>query len=249
MNIIKKNHLFSIDNYLNLLSDKKTICIKDYNKHDFGILVRHDIDYSLDMAYQFSRFEKKKNIYSTYYVLLTTDIYNVFSLKSQTQINEMLSDGFEIGLHFDPVAYGDLNEKQLLNRMKIEINMFEEFYNTKIYSYSMHNPSTSGIYLNYSNLINAYDTKIFSDENYISDSSYSFRGKNPKEFLSKSKNELIQFLTHPIHFFGNGELSYEKQLNSILNNYYNNMDELWNINKVYKNTKKKYSINIIENRD
>lgn len=244
MRLVDKNNFFDVNYYIELLQNKNTICIKDFNKYESGILVRHDVDYSLSMAYEFSRYEKKYNIKSTYYILLSTDLYNVFSTNSQKQITQMLEDGFEIGLHFDPTVYGDLSEEQLLDKMEIEINIFEEFYRTKIYSYSMHNPSTNGIYLNYPSLINAYDSKIFSDKNYISDSSYSFRGKNPREFLSKSKNELIQFLTHPIHFFGDGKISYEKQLNSILNCYYNYLDELWSVNAVYKNTKKEYNIDI-----
>ena len=161
----------NIDEYIDLLKDKTTICVKDYKKHHKGVIVRHDIDYSLEMAYEFSRYEKLNKINSTYYILLTSNVYNIFSYSSQKIIKQMISDGFEIGLHFDPLAYGDLGEKNdYLKKMTIEIEMFEEFYGKKIYSYSMHNPFASGIYLNNPELINAYDARIFSNENYISDS-------------------------------------------------------------------------------
>lgn len=244
--MMDKANFFKIHEYVDLLKDKKTICIKDFKKFKNGILVRHDVDYSLDMAYRFSRYEKENNINSTYYILLTTDLYNVFSLDSQRKINQMIKDGFEIGIHFDPIVYGDLEEKELIEKLKIEIWMFESFFNIKIHSYSMHNPSSSGIYINHPDLINAYDSRIFSNENYISDSSYSFRDKDPRKFIQKSSNKLIQFLTHPVHFFSNGEISYEQQLNTILNKYYANLDAQWSVNRIYSSMKKDYIIKINE---
>jgi hypothetical protein len=240
------NNYIILDNYIKLLQDKKTICIKDYKKHNNGILVRHDVDFSLDLAYEFSRYEKTYNINSTYYLLISSDAYNIFSQTSRNKILEMIEDGFEIGLHFDPSIYGDLNEQELINKMSIEIEIFERYFNYKIYSYSMHNPSISGVYIDYQNLINAYDSAIFTDDNYISDSSYSFRGKNPKSYLAKSEIQLMQFLTHPIHFFGDGTVKYEKQLNDILNSYYQKLDDVWIANKVYSSTKNEYTIKIIK---
>lgn len=239
-----KSKYFTINEYLKLLKDKNTICVKDYKKNSNGIINRHDVDFSLEMAFKFSEYEKRNNINSTYYLLISSDLYNVFSPTSKEYIEKMISNGFEIGIHFDPTIYGNLNERELIDKMLIEINIFEQFYNYKIFSYSMHNPSLSGIYINYKELINAYDNEIFCDKSYISDSSYSFRNKNPYEFLEMSNNNLIQLLTHPVHFFGNSEISYEKQINEILNNFYYKLDANWNLNKVYLNTKKNYNIKV-----
>lgn len=240
------NDYFILDNYIELLADKKTICIKDYKEHNNGILIRHDVDFSLDLAYEFSRYEKTYNINSTYYLLVSSDVYNIFSQSSRNKILEMIKDGFEIGLHFDPSIYGDLNEQDLIKKMSIEIEIFENFFDYKILSYSMHNPSVSGVFIAYPYLINVYNSSIFTDDNYISDSSYSFRGKNPKNFLDKSEIQLIQFLTHPIHFFGDSTIKYEKQLNDILNSYYQKINNVWSVNKVYSTTKNDYTIKIIK---
>lgn len=229
-----KDNFFNINSYIELLKDKLTICIKDYKKYNNGILVRHDVDFSLELAYKFSRFELNHNIKSTYYVLVTSSLYNIFSLESKKIITEMIKDGFEIGLHFDPVIYGNLGEKELLNKMNLEIEIFEKFYSTKIYSYSMHNPSLSGIYINNNSLINAYDSDIFQENLYISDSSFSFRNKNPKEFLKKSKNQRIQFLTHPIHFFSDEFLTYKNQVKFMQQEYNNKINLSFNGNKCYE---------------
>lgn len=141
---MNKNNFLSIPEYIELLKDKSTICVKDYKNHENGVIVRHDVDFSLELAYKFSRYELKHNIKSTYYILMTSNLYNVFSSESKKIILEMIKDGFEIGLHFDPTVYGNLQLNDLTEKMNYEVDMFERFYNTKIYSYSMHNPSLSG---------------------------------------------------------------------------------------------------------
>lgn len=244
------NNFFTLNSYVKILQNKKTICIKDYSNHKMGgVLVRHDVDFSIDMAYEFSRHEKDNNINATYYILLTSDLYNPFSKDSKLKINQMISDGFEIGIHFDSTVYGDLDEEELIAKMSIEVDMFEKCFNYKILSYSMHNPSTSGIYIEYPNLISAYNIEIFSDENYISDSSYSFRGKDPFIFIQKSDYQLIQFLTHPIHFFNNDKNTYEKQLNTMMNKFYSSLDNTLSPNKTYSTGKHDYYIEIKKDKD
>jgi hypothetical protein len=212
---MNKNNFLSIPEYIELLKDKSTICVKDYKNHENGVIVRHDVDFSLELAYKFSRYELKHNIKSTYYILMTSNLYNVFSSESKKIILEMIKDGFEIGLHFDPTVYGNLQLNDLTEKMNYEVDMFERFYNTKIYSYSMHNPSLSGVYIEHNNLINAYNNEIFDDNSYISDSSFSFRNKNPFQFLKNSEKYKIQFVTHPIHFFCENMMSYKEQIKYI----------------------------------
>lgn len=235
---------FTLDYYEFLIKQCKTMRVMDYPNHKDGLILRHDVDMSLELAFELSRLEKKNSIFSTYYVLMTTDLYNPFSLTSKQLITTMINDGFEIGLHFDPSIYGNISIVELQKKLLYQKHVFEKFYDYKIFSFSLHNPSIHGNYFKVDNLICAYNSEITRENNYISDSSFSYRGKNPEEIIKKSKYQLIQFLTHPIHFFNDGKLSYEKSINIIMNKYYQKMDRIHKLNKIYAEQRKKYKIEI-----
>ncbi len=241
----KKNKYFTLNYYEYLLkSFPKILRVRDYPNHDNGIILRHDVDLSIDLAYEFSRIEKRNSIVSTYYILMTSDLYNPFSNESKKIIKNMLEEGFEIGLHFDPTEYGDVSDSILEKHFVNEVEIFKSFFDCKVYSYSLHNPSIHGKYPNFTNYISVYGSGIFSDDCYISDSVFSFRGKDLPKFCEKSKHQLIQFVTHPAQYFSNGKVSYEKQINYIINKYYKKMDSIFQVNKVYSEQRSKYKIEI-----
>lgn len=143
----------------------------------------------------------------------------------------MEQNGFEIGLHFDPMAY---NNNRMLDNFKREIELFEKYLNIKLYSYSMHNPSITGEYVKYPELIDAYGSDIFNNECYISDSTFSFRGKDLIEYIEKSNHQLIQLLIHADHLMSNGEISYKKPIEKMLKEYLKRIDETYFVNSVYQ---------------
>lgn len=56
--------------------------ISDYHNWQYverPAILRHDIDNSPEKALQLAKLEKKLSVRSTYFVLLTSDFYNVFS--------------------------------------------------------------------------------------------------------------------------------------------------------------------------
>ena len=76
------------------------------------------------------------------------------------------------------------------------------------------------------NMVNAYDKKLFSDENYISDSCFNFRGKDPFKFIENIEKGMVQVLLHPLHFsdkgWGYDDIffeSFKRYLNSIQSNF------------------------------
>ncbi|MDC1450328.1 hypothetical protein N8477_06105 [Candidatus Thioglobus sp.] len=236
------NNNFSFSAYAEIFSQyKSSIKVNEYKKHNKGIIVRHDIDWDIQKAYEFSEFEKSIGISSTYYVMITSNIYNVFSPINSFFLLKMIKNGFEIGLHFDPMLYTN-RENSLSYYFHKEIEIFENFFQTKILSYSMHQPSIHGTYLK-TNLIDAYSSEIFTDECYISDSCFNFRGKNPIEFLSKSTERLMQFLTHPSQWSESGINNYEEFVNYKIKNFKNEFYAVYEHNYEFQKQKKLIKIN------
>jgi len=221
-----------LEKYIEILKKANiTLCVKDYKKYSKGLIVRHDIDESIEFAYELYRVEKENGIKSTYYVLLTSDLYNPFSNKNKKILKEMVESGFEVGLHFDPMAY---NSGDLIENFEKEVNVFEKFLRIKLYSYSMHNPSITGEYVKYPKLIDAYNSDIFNDKCYISDSTFSFRGKDLNKYIEKSNSELIQLLIHADHLFSGGKISYKKPIQKMLEDFLQKIDNTYYVNSVYQ---------------
>ena len=73
-----------------------------YHKH---ILLRHDVDLSLDYALEMALLEKDNDIHATYFILVTSDLYSAVSPKGRERIKAIKDAGHEIALHVDSRYY------------------------------------------------------------------------------------------------------------------------------------------------
>ncbi|MCW8930332.1 MAG: hypothetical protein OQL19_08860 [Gammaproteobacteria bacterium] len=208
-----------------LIQLKKTGSIelfKDW-KGDRVFLLRHDVDFDLQLAYDLAKIENKIGINSTFFILTTCPSYNILCERSRYLLKEIIKMGHEIALHFDPTLYEENTLESAVDR-EAEILSFASGQPVK--SISLHNPSVHGFYPIFEKYINAYDPNIFSDNNYISDSCFNFRNKKPLEFIKNIDKSMIQILLHPLHYSENGDgydiiftNSYQRMMNEINKNF------------------------------
>jgi len=197
------------------------------------ILLRHDIDFSVEMAYKLAQIEHKSESVSTYFFLVTGKTYNVLSHENQLKLRWINEHGFEIGLHFDPTLY-PIDDLELLEKYaRAEASILELIIGKKIHSLSLHNPSIHNQYPMFPSFINAYDKKIFTEDTYISDSCKSFRGKDPFRFVENKEDKTLQILLHPMHF-QEEDLSYSDILKKDIYNYVDDVHAMFLPNRSYK---------------
>ena len=55
---------------------------ENYDEFDKSLILRHDVDYNIQKTIKMAEIESQKNISATYFVLLTSDFYNLFSKKN-----------------------------------------------------------------------------------------------------------------------------------------------------------------------
>jgi hypothetical protein len=77
--IIFHNDLFYNSNFY--LNDKA-------NRY---IIIRHDVDFSVDRALELAKIESKNSAYSSYFFLLHSDFYNIFERRSYYKIKEIIN--------------------------------------------------------------------------------------------------------------------------------------------------------------
>lgn len=212
--------MFSVKKYKSLLEDltKENLVPTTNWTGKLGantLLLRHDVDFSIEFAHKLASLEFSQDIVSTYFLMLTSNMYNLVSSENQRMVKEISNMGHKISIHFDPTVYRNLDS------FKYEKNLFEDLFDTEVDIVSIHRP---GPLLDNNNISlcgvpQTYNDLYFKKMKYISDSG----GKDvlPKisEYLIGSREQGLHLLIHPIWWIGEGvdatsTLNYWRQKNT-----------------------------------
>jgi hypothetical protein len=185
--------------------EKNEYIISNYHNHDLYskvCIMRHDVDYDVSKALEFADFESKHRINSTYFLLLSSDFYNIFSPTVLTKIDKIRSLGHEIGLHFDETKYDfQGNKEKFRHFVEEELAIMSKAIGEEIKSVSMHRPSKFSLEndLVFSEVINSYSKEFFRDFKYISDSRMNWR-EDIISVIESGEYDKIHLLTHPFWY-------------------------------------------------
>lgn len=204
---------FTYDAYRELIKLLKAeqyefIFFNEAHRMKKSVLLRHDIDMSLDYAYEMAKIEYELNVKSTYFVLISTDFYNIFSIRNREIIQSIINMGHHIQLHFDASAYGTSDIDKLQSLIENECKILESVTNVNCYAISFHRPVENLLRRELSNnLVSTYEKRFFDDYKYISDSRISWR-ENPINIIKSGMYQQIQCLIHP---FGYKDICYNNR--------------------------------------
>lgn len=195
---------FTYDSYKALLQKLKDhgYRIADYEswrQMDRCVILRHDVDNDVQKAVEMAEFERAQGVASTYFVLLTSNFYNVFSKETSQALKKMADCGHAIGLHFDEVRYPELAGDPDGIRQKIveEAQLLGRAAGCKVNTVSMHRPSKEILEadLQIPGIINSYGKTFFKDFKYVSDSRRRWR-EPVEEIVESEQYERLHVLTH-----------------------------------------------------
>jgi hypothetical protein len=179
-----------------------SICdYKSYENYKRSVILRHDIDFSLQKGVELAEIEYKRGIASTYFVLLSTNFYNVFSKESNEMLKKIIDMGHEIGLHFDEKRYNVNNSKDLEYYVSLESEILGKSIRKEIKTVSMHRPSKWILEndIQFSGFINSYSKKFLLDFKYLSDSRMHWR-EDVMEIIKSEQYDKLHILSHPFWY-------------------------------------------------
>lgn len=159
--------------------------------------MRHDIDYSIEKAVELAVLEAEENVKSTYFVLLSSEFYNLAAKENKDKILQINRLGHDVGLHFDELNYDDACKKNILKLILKEVQMLEELLQIEVKSVSMHRPSNVTLEADYDlyPYINSYGKKFFKQFKYVSDSRRRWR-EDVVNVIESGNYEKLHILTH-----------------------------------------------------
>lgn len=144
------------------------------------ILMRHDIDLSLENCLRFARIEHELGVQSTFFVRVHARLYNPFEFQSYQKLREIESLGHELALHYEPgfaLAVGE-DEESMVRREK---TILESVLNHSVVSASAHLPGKTGSTIcdenkeSFAIKYDAYSPRFMEDFKYLSDSNGRWR--------------------------------------------------------------------------
>lgn len=192
----------------------------NYQETEKCAILRHDVDYSMEKALEMAEYENKIGVKSTYFVLLTSDFYNLLSKKNRDIISKIVKYGHDIGLHFDEMRHDEQEKtttgvKLLIER---EAQLLSEILDYNIKSVSMHRPSKETLDADYhfdNGLVNSYGKEFFHEFKYVSDSRMRWR-ENVDEIINSNQHKRIHILTHAF-WYNHEEQTMKKIIEKFIN--------------------------------
>lgn len=149
----------------------------DHEPQPGDLLLRHDVDLSLDAALRLAELEAAAGASATYFLMTQSVFYNLASPEGLRALNRLRELGHAVGLHavwpgaelderFDPVV-------------------------------AWHNPNPDYMSEPLDGVVNVMQAPFFDPDHYRSDSNQRWRYGCPHEQLAHSDFEWLQLLTHP----------------------------------------------------
>ncbi len=159
------------------------------------MVLRHDVDFSMDAALHMAEVEQECGVCATYYILLHSPSYNVGDPDTAEQTRRLHQLGHEVGLHYD-LSFFERLEIDAMTGIKAEAAFLSSLTGQPVNSVAQHMPATQGNFGGVGEqFVDAYDPRLSREIGYISDSRRTWRWGTLVERISTDRP--FQVLIHP----------------------------------------------------
>jgi len=141
------------------------------------VILRHDVDLSLDAALAVAEVEAEEEAWSTWFLMTRSVFYNLASTEGERTIERLRELGHRVALHA-VYPHVDLDER------------FDPVV-------AWHNPDPEFMRGDTHGAVNVMSEPFFDPDHYRSDSNQHWRHGCPHEQLAGGEFEWLQLLTHP----------------------------------------------------
>ena len=200
--------------------------------HEKTVLLRHDVDVCMDYACEMARIEKAQNVRATYFIMLRSPLYNLFSRHGMTALQEIRDLGHEIALHFD-AEFAAQEGKDISRQLEFELETLGFLAGAPIHAFSFHQPTDGAIDLCLApdGVINTYHPQHMAGFEYLSDSNRGWR-KDPLDTINGGHAGL-QILLHPIWWMAEGPTTEDCWDVAIKRNFQNAQRQILETERAY----------------
>ena len=172
---------FDLDHYRELLGAARAggyrFAFFDRDPRPGDVLLRHDVDLSLEAAVELAELEAGLEAPATYFLMTESVFYNLSSRVGERALERLRALGHRVGLH------------AVYPRAELD-GRFDRVV-------AWHNPEPAFMTAAVDGAANAMEPRFFAPARYRSDSNQRWRSGCPHEALARGELEWLQLLTHP----------------------------------------------------
>ncbi|HET7367030.1 MAG TPA: hypothetical protein VFI83_01595 [Gaiella sp.] len=141
------------------------------------LLLRHDVDLSLEAALAMAELEAEEDATTTYLLMTRSVFYNLASREGEAALGRLRALGHRVGLH---AVYPDADLDERFDRVV-----------------AWHNPEPAYMSAPIDGAVNVMEETYFYPATYRSDSNHRWRSGCPHEGLRAGAFPWLQLLVHP----------------------------------------------------
>ena len=164
----------------------------DREPADGDLLLRHDVDLSLEAAVSMARLEAEMGVRATYFLMTRSVFYNLGSHAGEAAVAELRELGHAVA-HHAVHPHVDLDAR------------FDAVV-------AWHNPDPVYMHAPVDGAVNVMQAPWFDPDHYRSDSNQHWRSGSPREGLRRRAPSWLQLLVHPEIWVYPGESMRESML-------------------------------------
>jgi hypothetical protein len=167
------------------------------------IYLRHDVDYSLELAVELAELNQELGVAGTFFVQLRAQFYNPLERTEMERLARLGALGQHVALHYviesdsPPAAEAVSREFELLRTLVPDAAP----------AFSWHRPSSALLEaqgLEVPGLVNAYGERFFRRMAYLSDSTHRASVDVLQREIEEVDGSALQLLLHPVNWVAGG---------------------------------------------
>ena len=172
------------------------------------IYLRHDVDYSLELAVELAELNNELGVHGTFFIQLRAQFYNPFEHTETTRLLKLRALGQEIALHYvvDP---GSPPTPEAVRR---DFDLLATLVPDATPAFSWHQPAPDLLGaedFDGSGLVDAYGRRFFREMAYLSDSTHRVSVDDLEVELENVEGPALQLLLHPVNWTAGGSSGLE----------------------------------------
>jgi hypothetical protein len=177
-----------------------------------GLIVRHDIDLSLERAVAVGAAEAEAGVRATFLVMVDSPLYVLDSPGSRAALDALRAQGHDVGLHMDLGPRGEV-PGLVIDDITPEVEACRDrlggVLHDEVHSISFHRPPDPLVAAlrpvsEVCGMVNAYADPLMRC--YLADSAGAWRHGDPRPTLREPPCDTVQLLIHPF-WWGDEHLS------------------------------------------
>lgn len=175
---------------------------------DSGIVyLRHDVDYSLQMAVELAEANAALGVAGTFFLLLRSQVYNLLSYDAAPYLRRLTELGQRLGFHMALPPGGPATAAGLAEMVRADFDMVARRVPAIEPVFAWHNTTPAllelGLDLDVPGLVSAYGRKLFRDIPYHSDTGMRYTVEEWRA-IAGAHAPAMQMLFHPELWVGGG---------------------------------------------